>query len=248
VCITGSAVGENGFTEAIARTLDTSVQRINLIDDTEARLSNLPGGKWNPDQLDNALAVALVESIGIKGINFRKGPFAIKKRWMEHKKSIVRTGILGGILVICLMANVMIDYHFKTSRLETLNNRITDIFRSTFPDVQRIVDPLQQMKANIEETRRSSFFPVGAENQVLMIDILNELSRGVPANMDVQFSRMVVAGDDSVVINGDTDTFNSVDAMKGRLEEAEIFKEVTIVSTTKDKDGKRIRFRLKIKI
>ena len=81
-----------------------------------------------------------------------------------------------------------------------------------------------------------------------MIDILNELSRSIPANMDVQFSRMVVAGDDSVLINGDTDTFNSVDAMKGSLEKTDIFKEVTIVSTTKDKDGNRIRFRLKIKI
>jgi len=80
-----------------------------------------------------------------------------------------------------------------------------------------------------------------------MVGILNELSRRIPGGIDVQFTRMVI-GDDSVVIAGDTDTFNSVDTMKNRLETAKIFETVTIVSTNKDKAGNRIRFRLKLKI
>jgi type II secretory pathway component PulL len=248
IFVTGTGAGENGFLETIGRTLKAPVEKTNLVDDTDARLNNRPEPTWNPDQMDNALALALIESIGIKGINFRKGPFAIKKRWAEHKKSIIRSGALAAVLLVCILANVIIDYHFKTERLDALNSRINEIFTSTFPEVQRIVDPLQQMKAEIEETRRTSLFSPSGENDVFMIDILNELSLRIPKEMDVQFSRMVIGGDESIVITGDTDTFNTVDAMKGRLEEADVFKEVTIVSTTKDKDGTRIRFRVKIRI
>jgi type II secretion system protein L len=248
VFITGMAAGENGCTETIGRTVNAPVEKTNLVEDTAGRLNNRPDRTWNPDQMDNALALALIESIGIKGINFRKGPFAIKKRWAEHKKSIIRSAVLAGVLLVCVLANIVIDYHFKTARLEELNNRINGLFTSTFPDVQRIVDPLQQMKAKIDEARRTSLSSTGGENDLFMVDILNELSRRIPKEIDVRFSRMVIGGDDSVVITGDTDTFNTVDTMKGRLEEADAFKEVTIVSTTKDKDGTRIRFRIKIRI
>ena len=248
IFVTGTGAGENGFLETIGRTLDVPVEKTNLVDDTDARLTNRPDQAWNPDQMDHALALALIEGIGIKGINFRKGPFAIKKRWAEHKKSIIRSSVLAAVLLAGILANIIIDHHFKSARLDALNSRINEIFTSTFPDVQRIVDPLQQMQAEIEETRRASLFSPGGENSVFMIDILNELSGRIPKEMDVQFSRMVIGGDESIVITGDTDTFNTVDAMKGRLAEADIFKEVTIVSTTKDKDGTRIRFRVKIRI
>ncbi len=81
--------------------------------------------------------------------------------------------------------------------------------------------------------------------RVRVIDVLDALSQQIPSSIDVDISRMVV-GIDNVVLSGNTDTFNTVDDMKGRLENAEIFSDVTISSADLEKSGKRVRFKLKL--
>ena len=81
IFITGPALGENGFEAALLRLLNVPIERTDLVRDTQARIRVIPADSWKPPQMNNALALALIEVIGIKGLNFRKGPFAIKKRW-----------------------------------------------------------------------------------------------------------------------------------------------------------------------
>jgi type II secretory pathway component PulL len=213
----------------------------------EDRLQNQPTGSWDSSSMDNALALALMDTFGIKGLNFRRGPFALKKRWLEHRKSLIRTGIFAAIALIVMLANVGIDYYAKQKKLNDLKMQIETIFLSTFPDVRKVVDPLNQMQIKMEQARKSTLSPAQSENSLLMIDVLNALSKRIPAPLDVRFTRMVI-GEDNVTITGNTDTFNTVDSVKGRLEADDMFQTVTIVSTNKDKTGNRIRFRLKVKI
>jgi type II secretory pathway component PulL len=157
---------------------------------------------------------------------------------------MVSGGLAAGLLLVWLLT-VSIDYYYKNKQLNALNNRITSIFQSTFPDVKKIVNPLQQMRVNIEDVRKVSLNPTGAQGNMLTIDILNQISKNIPDDIDVKFTRTVI-GENNVVINGDSDTFNSVDTIKNRLEQSKAFKTVTIVSTTKEDSSNRIKFRLKI--
>ena len=77
------------------------------------------------------------------------------------------------------------------------------------------------------------------------IDILNEISRLIPKEVDVRFSRMVLGGD-TITVSGDTAAFNVVDDVKTRLEESELFKSVTIASANMDKASTQVSFKLKI--
>ena len=106
--------------------------------------------------------------------------------------------------------------------------------------------PPQEMRVRIDDARQAGMYPAGSDGQPLMIDMLNEISSRIPAGIDVAFTRMAI-GEDNVIIAGNTDTFNSVDAVKNRLEEADIFESVSIVSSNKDKSGNRIQFRMKLK-
>ncbi|MGD2010219.1 MAG: type II secretion system protein GspL [Desulfobacterales bacterium] len=245
IFVTGPALGENGFEASLARLLNVETERTDLVRDTQTRIRVIPADSWKPHQMNNALALALIEVIGIKGLNFRKGPFAIKKRWAEYKKNIMVSGGLAAGLLMVWLLTVSIDYYYKNKQLNALNSRITSIFQSTFPDVKKIVNPLQQMRVNIEEVRKVSLNPTGGQGNMLTIDILNEISKNIPDDIDIKFTRTVI-GEDNVVINGDSDTFNSVDAIKNRLEQSKAFKTVTIVSTTKEDSSNRIKFRLKI--
>jgi Tfp pilus assembly protein PilN len=82
-------------------------------------------------------------------------------------------------------------------------------------------------------------------SRVRVIDILNALSQQIPSSADVKINRMVV-GADNVVLSGNTDNFNTVDDIKGGLEDGELFKGVTISSADLEKSGQRVRFKLKL--
>ncbi len=249
VFLSGSALSGNGYEVDFAKHLQIPVQRADLLNDVDVRLNNRPTEAWQPYRMNNALALALTEAVGIKALNFRKGPFAVTKRWAEHRKHIVRSAILLAAVVVLIFANVLIDYFSQKERLKALNAEIREIFYSTFPDVRADLDTYilpQEMQTKIDEARRAGMLPAGSDGSPLMIDMLNEISARIPGSIDVAFTRMAI-GDDNVIIAGNTNTFNSVDSMKGRLEEADMFESVSIVSTNKDKTGNRIQFRLKLK-
>ncbi|MEA3435581.1 MAG: PilN domain-containing protein, partial [Thermodesulfobacteriota bacterium] len=67
----------------------------------------------------------------------------------------------------------------------------------------------------------------------------------IPDKVDVDFTRIVISHE-NVMVSGITDTFNSADEIKSQLEESELFQQVIITSTSKEKAGNRIRFKLKV--
>ena len=186
-------------------------------------------------------------AISVLRMNFRRGPFALKKGWSEHRKTFIRSGIFAAVALFAMLVNTGIDYYVKQKRLNELKGQIEKVFLSTFPEVRKVVDPLNQMQVKMKEVRRSTLSPARQNDSPLMIDILNALSKRIPNQLDVRFTRMII-GEDNVTISGNTDTFNTVDTVKNRLETDALFESATIVSTNKDKTGNRIRFRLKVKI
>ena len=62
------------------------------------------------------------------------------------------------------------------------------------------------------------------------------------------FLTQLLIGPDSVLLSGSTDTFNTVDDIKSRLEGQAGFKGVTISSATMEKSDNRIRFKLKVQL
>lgn len=244
IYLTGSA---NGFVARIGQVLSIPTQRADIVSQSPVKLSTETVLTWKPERMDHALALALMDVSGIKGMNFRKGPFAVSKRWLEHKNRIIQTGILASVVLIMLLANVLFNYFSTGKRVESIEEQIAGIFTSAFPEVTRIVDPLQQMQQKIDEAKKTSLSAGTDRNQIPMIDVLNEISRRIPKSVDVIVSRMVI-GDENVLITGNTGAFNFVDEIKGALENSKLFESVTIVSTNKEQKGNRIRFRLKVKM
>ena len=78
----------------------------------------------------------------------------------------------------------------------------------------------------------------------MAIDVLNDISRYIPKQIDVELTSVII-GADSVLISGDTGGFDAVDDVKNSLENAVLFKNVSITSTNKDRSGNRVRFKIK---
>jgi general secretion pathway protein L len=203
---------------------------------------------WEPGRMNNALALSLIEIKGIQSINFRRGPFAAKKRWAEYKKGMIRTGILSGLILVLIVVNMLINSYVLKTKVAVLDSRRNDIFKTTLPDVKGIVDPVQQkqlMRMKINAERKANLLPGELGENRLVIDILRAISKQIPKKTDVNLARLVI-GEENILISGDTDTFNTVDDIKSRLEAMDFFKTITITSTNKDKSGNRIHFKMKL--
>jgi general secretion pathway protein L len=200
---------------------------------------------WQSGRFDIALALALVESEAIGGVNFSTERSTLQHYWSEFRGNIILTAVLIAIALLTALTGQILETKAKKSQLAELDRQIETIFKSTFPEVTRVVNPLQQMQIKIKEAGDGSIGPELPGARVRVIDVLDALSRQIPSSIDVNVNRMVV-GIDNVVLSGNTDNFNTVDDIKGRLDEADIFTTVTISSADLEKSGKRVRFKLKL--
>lgn len=245
--ITGCGIDHLGIDKDMEQELGFPIERVDILQFAEFLKQQPPPLRWEPFLMDNALSLALMEIEGAKGFNFRKGPFALKKFWEENKKNLIQIGVYFVLILSLGWFNVFLDSYFMNKRLTRLNQQITGVFTSTFPEVKKIVDPVGQMKQKIQDAKKNALIPGDIEKQVRAIDILNTISNAIPKDMDVTLNRFVM-GPESVNISGDTDSFNSVDNLKSKLEQADIFKKITISAANIDKSDKRVRFKLKVNL
>ena len=245
IYLTGPGRVTPDFQEDIEKFTQYPVSICDLASLTNTPLPEARAADWNPAGMDPALALTLLFSERTHCLNIRRGPFAVKKHWAEHKSRFIKTGGLAVLVVMIGFMNIMIDSNNSSKQLFRLNNRIQEIFQSTFPEVTRIVDPLQQMRVKIEEIKKTQVFEGDTGRYIPRIDILEQISSRISSKIDVDLDRLVISPD-NILISGITDTFNSVDDIKSQLSQVSLFKSVTISSANIDKPGNRVRFKLKI--
>ncbi len=245
--VTGCGLTNTGFEQDLEAQLNIPVRRLDFIKDGAVPIINHPVDSWHPVQMDNAFALCFTQTEGIRGLNFRKGPFATKKFWEDHTSDFIKSGILAAMVLVLLGVGFITDAYISGKKVTALDNQINALFKSTFPDISRIVDPLKQMRIEIEKEKKSTLFTGKTETNIRVIDIFNDISKLIPKETDVKFSKLVIGGG-NVLVSGSTGTFNLVDDMKNRLEQVEMVTAVIITSANLDRSGNRVDFKLKIEL
>ncbi len=200
-----------------------------------------------PDYANNPLALVSIDLLRIASLNFFQERYPFYRYWEEYKSDIVKTGVVGALVLIIGMYGLIFQARYLSKQINRIDHQIAAIFQSTFPEVSRIVDPLQQMQVKVRQAKGKNIFAGSMNEGVLNIEILNDLSRLIPSSIDVVVTRFVRGGG-AVLISGHTDTFNAVDDIKGALSRSEYFKEITISSANMDKSANRVQFKLKLTI
>ena len=248
IITTGNSIGTSIFEKEMENILGISVRRADLVADTSVQIKNHPKNSWKPETMDNAFALSLVELKRLNSLNFINDSFSLKKYWEENKKGLFITGCLASLVLATSFSNVIVNTYLMEKKLSGIEQKITDLFKTTFPDVKNIVDPLHQMRVGIEKAHKSSLSQGATHNRdIRTIDIINEISRLIPEEIDVEVAKFVF-GAENVMLTGNTDTFNSVNIIKSKLEQVEFFKQVVISSADVDKFENRVRFKLQIKL
>ena len=230
----------------VAECFDIPVKRINLTEDAGVQIDEDLAHEWNPALMDNALASALRDTKQGLGFNLRKDEFEIKKKHFRLTKDLRRVAVILIIVLSLLFADLAVDFYFLKRRYRMLDKQITEIFKETLPQEPRVVDPVQQLRVKINEIKKPAVALPGVNEGQKVIDLMRDISEGVPGPLDVKLTRMVV-DPEAVLISGETDSFNTVDSIKKGLEPSKYWSAVTISSANLDRSGKRVKFEVKLK-
>lgn len=236
----------NPETESLlSRFFDIPAEQINLSRDKRVHMDDKISRNWNPALMNGALALALRDSKHGQGFNFRKDEFEVKKQYSGLRKEIRSSVVLFLVILSFVAVDLGVDYYLMKKRVRMLDQKIAEVFKQTFPEVKRIVDPLQQLKVKIDEVKRSVVSHPGMGGAGKVLDILRDISERVPGSLDVHITRMVI-DPDTVRISGKTDTFNTVDNIKNGLESSSFFSAAAISSANLDRTGKGVKFEIKL--
>jgi general secretion pathway protein L len=246
--MTGPGADKEMLATQISEALELPVNILNLFDKSELTKRETLDADVFPHQLNNALACALLAAEGGRGgLNLRQGALAAKSRFYEYKQAIIRTGVMATIALLFAFSNLMAQILILDKEATRLNHQMVAVFKSILPAIQTIVEPVHQLQVEIDELKKKTFATADTSSYLPAIDILFHLSQDIPESLDVKFTKLVV-GDQSILISGSTDSFNSVNEMKGRLEKNTLFKIVKINSADMEQTEKRVRFKIQIQL
>ncbi len=200
---------------------------------------------WSPHLMNHALALAYLEAEGTACPNFHRISSPLRNYWAAYRPFIMGPALLAALVLFLGLGGAIFDSIFLKKKVDALHAQMVQVFKSTFPDTRLSAAPLDQMKSKLKEASKSQAGPVSGGTSVRSIDILLQVSQLIPTSVNVVFNQLVV-GSNAVTISGETADFNTVDDIKGRLEQSDMFKQVTIASANMSKSGDNVRFKLKI--
>jgi hypothetical protein len=223
----------------LAEDVATPVSIMAPVDASPVKLT----GARPDERFEGVLALCLYAPQAETGLNFYRTAFPLKKMVQQNKAHFVRTAIFGSLLAGLFLAHVAMDIRHSRAQLTALDQTSRELLTATFPTTRNVVDPLQQMIVNLRESRNKASFLAGGDAGPLKIDLLNALSRALPARLDIRLSQLV-AGEDQLQLSGTTNTFDAVNQTKSYLEKQALFQKLTIVSANMDPTTERVRFKL----
>jgi len=246
IVLTGSMAQVPALREKVESEFDQAV----LIGDLQEQLGATFGAdvrkEWTPGCLDHAFALAMEGFRRKISFNFRKDEFAPAKLFFASKQQLLAASVVFVFLVGGMFAYLGYGYRTLNTRNIELGDRMNGLFKETFPETTRIVDPLVQMKTKLRDVQAPSIATPIFSGDKRSLNILADISGRVPGTIEIHVSRLVI-DKESVVIKGTTDTFNNVNLIKGVLQESPVYNDVDIVSASADKDTGLIRFELKLR-
>lgn len=246
VLLTGRCAMDGKVPEFVTQFFGVPTFNVNLSDDNRIRLGENLGPSWNPLLMDGALSLALgwYSAKGL-GPDFRKEAFAVEKRSVFRSAMFKKVALWMLIIAALWAVDTGVDIHFLKQRVSALDDRILSIFKRTFPNIKRIVDPLKQAQIELNQLKRTATPGQVAGINGRALDLLLEISERLPESMDLKVSRLTIDSG-SVRIKGDTDTYNTVDRVKQGLEKSALFKTTTISSANLDRGTNRVLFEIKL--
>jgi len=114
------------------------------------------------------------------------------------------------------------------------------------PEVKRVVNELQQMKARVQEERAKLGSLGGGPGGGSPLEVLREVSLMLDPGSKVRVTELLV-DPESIEVNGEADAFETVNQLKARLDRSGKFKDVQLKTARASSLENVIEFKIQMK-
>jgi type II secretion system protein L len=217
-----------------------------------ASVSSLDMGEMGgnvPGEIRPALAAALGAALGAAAgeeINLRQEEFASSQKAERARGRMKILVSYAAILAVLGVAAFLLNYSLKEKKYQDLRAEIRKEFTQALPEVKRVVNELQQMKVRVQEERAKLAALGGGGVSGSPLEILRELSLTVEPSMKVRVTELIV-DPEAVEVNGEADSFDTVNRVKSRLDRSARFKEVQLKTARASSLENVVEFKMQMK-
>jgi general secretion pathway protein L len=229
----------------LSRELGVEVESLDLL---EAPFNKMPMGSVPAGLIPHGLGLGLrgVGNGSFSQVNFRKDEFTFQSEIKEIKGKILSAGILLLVILFMVSFDFYLKLDMKQSHYEDLNAQIRKVFTRTLPEVKNIVNEVQQMRNQIEETKKGSLlFSETGEEGMFVLDLMREITLRIPDNVTVDIKDLDI-NRGRIAITGEADSFESVDKIRAGLQEFAVFKRVALTHAKVGIKGDTVEFKFSI--
>lgn len=182
-------------------------------------------------------------------IDFRRDEFAVRfdfRRFVGPDLHL--TAALAGLIAVLLLVGFGSGIVLHGQQSTELRNQTAQLYRGAFPDQPVPRNPIGALRQQIDATDERADF-LGAYGPMhSALDLLAEISRRVPTELDVSFDELNI--DRRVIrIKVHAESFEAVDRLTGALVEAPSFRDTKVAGDIQnDKRRGGVTFNLNIPI
>ena len=148
--------------------------------------------RWHAGAMDRALSLALGLPKGSQVFNFRKGELKKRGSFKDYRRYGRMALLPFALLSLLILFALWHDYSTLSKQQVGLERQIREVFSQTLPEVNRIVDPVQQLQVRIKEAKQAYMTTGSADAADLgVLALLSEISGRIPASLQVRMVKMV---------------------------------------------------------
>jgi general secretion pathway protein L len=189
ISLFGGSARLHKLDEYLAERIGIATSRLSLAPDSD-RASLVAGG--DPSLFAPALALALrCTTQAQTRMNFRQDEFAYRtdlRRFLGKDMRV--TAALAATAVALLGVRVGTSIALENREARAIEGEVTTIYAGLFPDQPEARNPLASLRAKLDEEEELADFLGAFGGNRSALDVLAELSRRVPANLDVRFEEL----------------------------------------------------------
>lgn len=192
------------------------------------------------------LALREVVPTNTIGVNFRRGEFTYHRSEQELRRGLRIVAALAALVVALTVADLYMDYRQQAVRAAQMDAQIRKVAAATLPDMT-ITAPKAQLQTEIDalQQRLDLLHGVMPANGSASVDIMRAIAAAIPNAIRVDCDEYT-QDPEAVRIRANTDTFESVDAIKQALLGTGYFSEIEVKDVKTAKDGGAVDFRLRL--
>jgi len=232
--------GEGALAEPLGKRLDAVLQ-LDVRGFEEVPSRRLPH-PWNEKAgaftAPLGLVIREVKGSDSYGVNLRRGEFAYHRTQDEFRAALWRTAGLAAVVLLMIFGHTFAEHERLVARDTLLRAELNKVLTATLPDARPQPDPVGYLRGIIESEQKKLVMlgDVVPLDGATAVDALRELAVAIPAEIRIDVDEFTM-DTGQIRIRAMSESYETVDALKQRVEERGYFAGVEVKNVKSERDG-----------